>query len=115
MRIILIALGVMTVGSVAANARSALPDMPMSTTISYSDLDLSDKGGRKLLDRRVKKSIQKLCLEATGPIPNVYVELSCRRFAWKEALPQIAFASSRTQSPSANQYGSAKITVVARR
>lgn len=113
MKIILIALGAIAAGSVAANAQ--VQDMPMSATVSYSDLNLSDAGARKVLERRVKKGIRRLCLEATGPIPPFYVEVSCRRFAWNGARPQIALAISRARSQSAMQDGSAIITVLARR
>ena len=57
--------------------------------VTYADLDLATKDGKKLLFRRVRSAVNSVCSDMLGPSPIYYAEHSCRRATWWDTRPQM--------------------------
>lgn len=94
MKIILIALGAVMFGGVAAAETAASSDDP-TISVRVSDLDLSTPDGRKLLHFRLRHAVDALCLGVTGTSPHYYAQSQCRKALWKDALAEADRVTAR--------------------
>lgn len=70
---------------------------PVSTTISYADLNLDSAAGRHQFAERVVASIRRMCGTADGLTLSQASDIRrCRRAAHTDAALRIAEASNRT-------------------
>lgn len=64
--------------------------------VSFADLDLTDKGGQKLLKSRVSRAVRTVCEPMdVGGLSSRYAE--CLGVAWSGVRPQMAAAIDREQ------------------
>jgi UrcA family protein len=70
-------------------------DIP-TRKVSYADLNLATLAGESTLNRRVGGAVRSVCAESVAG-SDFYAELSCHRFAWGGARPQITRAVMRAR------------------
>lgn len=96
MKTMLIALGAVLFGGVAAAEPSMSNHDPM-VSVKVSDLDLSTPDGRKRLHLRLRQAVDALCLEVTGTSPHYYAQSQCRKALWKHARVEADRFTARAQ------------------
>jgi UrcA family protein len=57
--------------------------------VSYRDLDLSTDEGAAALHSRVRRAIDVMCADPSGPSPAVVIDRECREQAWAYVRPQL--------------------------
>ena len=79
--------------------------------VRYADLDLAQKGQRKLLLQRVGNAIASVCKRELGPSPLYQAEASCRDWAWRRSRPQVERAVASRLAGVATFASAAQIVV----
>ena len=57
--------------------------------VRYRDLDLSTPAGAAALHSRVRRAIDVMCADPSGPSPAVVIDRDCREQAWASVRPQL--------------------------
>jgi len=87
--------------SLAAAPASAQSDVEVrSTTVRYSDLDLSSRSGATELDRRVRSAVRSVCgVYRAQNAQDAAKAKSCSKVAMADAMPRVelAVAQARTK------------------
>lgn len=60
--------------------------------VRYNDLDLSTANGVNVLDRRIERAVNEVCLDPTGPSPAAIVNSTCAAQARSDARRQLKVA-----------------------
>lgn len=92
---------------IATSAPAAQPERPVvvygepqedfrTERVTYADLDLADKAGRRTLLRRVGGAVKRVCAFEPG-LPLIHGYYRCADGAWDGANPQIAQAVARAK------------------
>ena len=76
-----------------------------SEVVSFADLNLADRGGRQLLDRRIDAAVSRVCsFSRYAPMLSSDETVNCARAAWLNAQPQVALAVKRAEQLAINGY-----------
>ena len=74
-----------------------------SSTVTYSDLDLTTADGQKALNRRVKTVIRVVCTDVVGIPADPLTVSTCGAATWAKTRPQVASAVYRSHQLAGNQ------------
>ena len=88
---------------------AAVASLPLSSTatlatdgpreVQYRDLDLSTRTGAAKLHSRVRRAIDVMCADPSGPSPAVVIDRECREQAWTSVRPQLDAMIASAQQP----------------
>lgn len=70
-------------------ASTAILPVDGARQVTYGDLDLSTPAGTAKLHSRVRRAIDVMCADPSGPAPAVIIDRECREQAWESVRPQL--------------------------
>jgi len=78
--------------ALAAGQACAQTDLPLKTSVSYADLDLSRASGRAVLEHRIDWAVGRVCQAQPSRLDLRGAEIyrKCRQSAWDSARQQLA-------------------------
>lgn len=86
----------------ALTISSACTAEPASAeVVRYQDLDLSRPGQVRILQQRIERAANAMCLHASGPSPAATVDATCKLEAVRAAREQVAAPQSAGRAAAA--------------
>ena len=80
-------------------ASSAILPVDGARQVTYDDLDLSTSAGAARLHSRVRRAIDAMCADPSGPSPAVTIDRECREQAWASVSPQLEATIAAARLP----------------
>lgn len=90
---LLVSLGALAAGPVAAGSGPGPGRERVTATISYRAFDLADSAGQRAFDRLIRTTVRQMCADrGASPLQARLREIRCEREAMASARPQRDFA-----------------------
>ena len=82
-------------------ASTAILPVDGARQVTYGDLDLTTLDGAAKLHSRVRRAIEVMCADPSGPSPAVIIDRECREQAWASVRPQLEATIASAQNDGA--------------